>query len=411
MRIGIIGGGASGMILASKLKNKDVTIIEKNNKLGKKLLLTGNGKCNFTNMDFSCVTEIYNNEFAVNCFKKYDNISFINYFKSLGIVPKIETHKNRDYVYPNTNKSSSVYYCLYDKIISNNTKILYNTCAYDIRIEDNIFLIDIGNDQTLKFDKLVISTGGCSYKNTGSDGSFFSVIKNIGHKVTDLHPGLCPLSYKNKLDFKNSFRVNALLYVLNNEKIIYKEFGEIQFNEKSISGIPILNISNKTHLNKSLSKIYLDFSYNLLSDNDDNINTANRINELINILTLRKKELSYRKTIDFLNGFLPDELNEFIYKKCKIDKNNVFELTDENIKNIAKEIICFEIDLSDDKSFENAQITLGGVDTNYINIDSLESKIIKGLYFTGEVLDIDGICGGYNLQLAYSTASIVADNI
>ena len=170
MRIGIIGGGASGMMLAAQLKNRDVTIIERNNKLGKKLLLTGNGKCNFTNYNFTDLNHKYNNDFAISIYNKFDNISCIDFFADIGVVSKVETHKGINYIYPNSNKSLSVYYCLIDRIINNGVKILYNSLVKDVKYIDNKFILTLDDNKKLEFDKIVLATGGKSYSNTGSDG-------------------------------------------------------------------------------------------------------------------------------------------------------------------------------------------------------------------------------------------------
>ena len=395
MNIGIIGGGASGMILASKLKNKNVTLIERNNKLGKKLLLTGNGKCNYTNLNFNDLIKIYNNDFAGNLYKKYDNHSFIEYFKELGIIPKVETHKGNDYIYPNSNKSTSVYYCLLDRIMNNGVKAIYDSQVTDIVYSNNKFKVIINGNKELEFDKIVLATGGKSYKNTGSDGSGHKLAKKLGHKVIDLLPGLTALKFiideKNSYKFEGKCRVNAnISYQSTIDNCKYEEFGEIQFSDDSISGIPILNLSNKVVRDlakKSPIKMSVDFSDCLLNDIDN------------------------RKTLDFLCGYLPDEVNDVLLKVSGINNKSLERLNDSDFEKLAKSIVSFTLYINQLPSFDNAQITLGGIDVNEINLNTLESKIVKGLYFIGEIIDIEGICGGYNLQLAYSTASVVSDNI
>lgn len=196
MDIGIIGGGASGMILASMLNKHNVTLLERNNKLGKKLLLTGNGKCNFTNLSFENLDYIYNCNLAKELYKKYNNISFINYLHTLGIVAKVETHKNIKYVYPNNNKSTSVYYALLDKILQNNVIIKYDTKVLDVEKNNNKFNVKCSDNNKYIFDVLVFATGGVSYIKTGSDGSAFNILKTIGHSISQIVPGLSPLSYE-----------------------------------------------------------------------------------------------------------------------------------------------------------------------------------------------------------------------
>ena len=408
MRVGIIGGGASAMILASKLKKIDVTIIERNSKLGKKLLLTGNGKCNYTNLDFDDLGSIYNNYFALNVYKKYDNSSFIDYFKELGIVPKVEIHKGIHYVYPNSNKSTSVYYCLLDKIIVNKVKILYDKKVVDVKCNNKVFSVVCSDNAVYEFDKIVLATGGASYSKTGSDGIGYEIAKKLGHKITNIIPGLCALNYNFLV--KNVFlngkcRVNATVSY-NDIDSKFIESGELQFNEDTISGIPVLNLSSKvgrTLASKKNIELSIDFSDVLIDKND-----VEKYNKVKSFLLDRKNNTDYRRIEDFLCGYLPEEINEVIFKLAKLEGKKISELTEPDINRLADIILNFKINISYKNDFENAQITLGGVDTSQVYNETLESKLVKGLYFTGEILDIDGKCGGYNLQLAYSTASLVA---
>lgn len=410
MRIGIIGGGASAMILASKLKNGDVTILERNNKLGKKLLLTGNGKCNYTNLDFDDIKKIYNNEFAIEIYNKYNNISFIDYMKKLGIIPKVEIHKGIHYVYPNSNKSTSVYYCLLDKIINNKVKVLYNKLVKNVKYNGKVFVVVLENNEAHEFDKLVLATGGASYIKTGSDGMGYKIAKDLGHRIIDIVPGLTALNYKfsiNNIFISNKCRVNATVTYKDNEDS-FIETGELQFNEDTISGIPILNLSNKIGRKLSVKKnieFIVDFSSVLFGDSTD-LNKSERVKSF---LYERKSNIGYRKIEDFLCGYLPDEINEVIYKTTNLSTKKISDLSECDIANLAESITNMKITAIHNNSFENAQVTLGGIDVSQIDNCTLESKIVKGLYFTGEVMDIDGICGGYNLQMAYSTASLVAD--
>lgn len=405
MDIGIIGGGASGMILASMLDKHHVTILERNNKLGKKLLLTGNGKCNFTNMSFDNLEYIYNCDFARNLYKRYDNKSFINYLETLGIVSKIETHKNIDYVYPNNNKSTSVYYSLLDKINENNVNIVYNAKVISAKYINNKFEINTEDNKKHLFDRIVFASGGASYKKTGSDGSCFPILKNLGHKVNPISPGLTPLRYSieniniNKINF-TGFRVDAKVNLCDKDNLT-SEYGEIQFTKEYISGIPILNLSSKMARviddTKNDLEIVLDFSKNPA--------------DIKNILEERKKSIYYKRVEDFLCGYLPDELNIIICELLKLKNKKVKDLTSDELNNISKIITNFKVKCQRPVNFENAQITVGGIDVNEFDSDSLESKIVKGLYVIGEALDIDGICGGYNLQMCYSTASKVSDGL
>ncbi|MBP3200815.1 MAG: aminoacetone oxidase family FAD-binding enzyme [Lachnospiraceae bacterium] len=427
MDIGIIGGGASGMILASKLNKHNVTILEKNNKLGKKLLLTGNGKCNFTNMDFNNLDYIYNCKFAKTIFKRYDNYSFIEYLNSLGIVSKVETHKNIDYVYPNNNKSTSIYYALYDKIINNKINIEYNSNVINIIKKNNKFFVYTIDNKNYEFDILIFAFGGSTYAKTGSDGSCFSIVKKLGLTVNDVLPGLTPLKYKidnidvNKINF-TGFRVDAYVSIKDKDNNVLSEYGEIQFTKENVSGIPILNLSSKLARIQSSYKndidIIFDFSCNLVNSVNVsnkssyfNLSYEEKNNKVINILKLRRNLIPYKKIDDFLCGYLPDELNLIITSLLNLKNKKVSDLTDDDLINISNLIISFKIKIIKQNNYENAQISVGGIDTNEFYENSLEAKKIKGLYAIGEALDIDGICGGYNLQMCYSSASVVSNHI
>lgn len=413
MKIGIIGGGASGMMLAAQLKNKDVTIIERNNKLGKKLLLTGNGKCNFTNLNFNNLTNKYNNKFAIDIYNKFNNTSFIDFFNEIGIVSKVETHKGIDYIYPNSNKSLSVYYCLLDRITDNGVNILYNSQVKEVKKSNDKFIVILDNNK-LEFDKIVIATGGKSYSNTGSDGSGYAIAQSFGHSIIKPMPGLTALNYSfaghNNIKLSGKCRVNAKVKY-NSSGNSFEESGEIQFNEDTISGIPILNLSNKICRNfKNGENISIDIDFSHLILENENDSTLDR-DKVKSYLLNRKHNTAYRDARDFLCGYLPDEINEIILNFSGIKNKKVSDLTDNDIDSLTNNIVDFKIVINKLSSFDNAQITLGGVSVNEIDVNTLESKIIKGLYFAGEVMDIDGICGGYNLQLSYSTAAIISKSI
>lgn len=398
MEIGIIGGGASGMMLASMLKNKKVRLLEKNNKLGKKLLLTGNGKCNFTNDDFSNLDSIYNNDLAKKIYERHDKNEFLRYITQLGILPKIEVHRDKKYYYPNSNKAISVYYALYDKIIDNHIEIVYNCDVVGIKLDKGRFVVS-SKDNEYVFDKLVISTGGITYKKTGSDGVFYNVIKNIGHSIIKPVKSLCGFCYDDiDLNRIKGVRVDAKAYIKTDDNI-FCEMGEIQFTENGISGIPIMNLSRRVNRlidNGAKLNLHLDFAIG--------------VDSISKFLYNRRKDIGYKNSSDFLSGFIPDELADIILKRCGINCHKVSNIDDNLIENIAKELTDFIIFNINIPSIDNAQLTLGGVNTSDIK-DNLESKIVKNLYFIGEVVDIDGPCGGYNLQLAYSTAAEVASNI
>lgn len=406
MNIGIIGGGASGMLLASMIKNHKVSLFEKNSKLGKKLLLTGNGKCNFTNKNFNNINEIYNSNFAINIYKKFDNNSFIEYLFSIGVETEVNIHKGIEFCYPKTNKSISVYYALFDKIINNNVSIKLNTKVKDIVKNNKKFLVYTDSDK-FEFDIVVISTGGMSYSSTGSTGDGYNIAKNLGHNIIKPLPALC--GYRiSKINLGNNkgVRINTKVSAINcdNKEVIATEYGEVQFSDDSISGYPIMNLSRIIN-----RKINYGNNINLILDLTYGINNFNDSQYLIN----RRKKLFYRKKKDFLSGIIDDNISNYIFKILGINNLDmkVSEFSDNELNVIYEKIHNFEIKPNNNIGFDNAQLTIGGIDTNEIDNNTLESKIVNGLYFTGEIIDVDGKCGGYNLQFCYSSAALVNKSI
>lgn len=440
MDVAVVGGGASGMILASMFEKRNgtnLTIFEKNNKLGKKLLLTGNGKCNFTNDNFDDLDVIYNNDFAKALYKKYDNNSFIKYFESIGIEKRTEFHKNKIYYYPKSNKATSVYYNLLDKIEDNKINILYNNNVSHLDYDKNKkkFIV-VANDKIFLFDRLILSTGGITYKKTGTNiDNFLLLAHSFNHHFTNVISGLNALNIKNSSDKfltkAKSFRVECKVSCYHKfdgkDRLVYSEYGEVQFNGDIMSGIPILNIcsiisriikdnyksGSSFNANDFIKDFYISLDFLDVSESE-NINYNNKIFD-INYLFDRKKSLHYKKIHDFLCGLIPNELIDSIFdrinKKCKIDvMKKVDGLNAIDIKNIYEILRNFEIKNFEYGSIDNGQITVGGIDVSEVDNTTMQSKKISGLYFIGEMLDIDGLCGGYNLQLCYSTARALYEN-
>lgn len=314
-----------------------------------------------------------------------------------------------------SNKSTSVYYALYDKLIENGVEIVYDFNVSNIESREQKFLVSDGKN-FYEGDKIVICSGGMSYKKTGSDGSIYKILSKLGHNIIKPIPGLVGFGYNDSdLKYLKGVRAYAKVSakVYNSEKIIkeYIEIGEIQFTENYLSGIPVMNLSSK--INRYICdglkvKIIIDFYNNLFDEKNDN---EDEKAALIDYLRDRKNKIYYKLSKDFLCGFLQDEIANVIIKRSNVKCDSVRDISEKDLESIADNIINFvlkEITIGD---FNVAQITLGGIDTKDIDINTLQSRIIKNMYFAGEVIDIDGKCGGYNLQLAYSTAKIVANEI
>lgn len=414
MDIIIIGGGASGLLLAlllSENKNNNITLIEKNNKLGKKLVLTGNGKCNFTNnlfdvndlSDDSFYKQYYNNLFVKNIINKFSKNQLLDLFDKIGI-SYIDTEKyNVKYYYPRSNNSRSIFYNIYDKIVENKINIIYNEEFIDYSFNNNKYLITT-NKNKYKSDILCIATGGKSYQNTGSDGRVINIMKNHKYNILEPLPALSPLNCKNDIifDYCNNIRVLAKVTSVINDNTIESDIGEIQIQKNILSGIPIFQLSSKISrslFDKEKVRILINFLYEF--------NNFDSAFEFIK----QRKQLIYYKTVDsLLCSYINDNIILSIIKKLNINKKYIKELNDNELRNITELLFNYSIEIDKTMGFDYAQITSGGIDTNELT-ECLESKKEKDLYFIGEIVDIDGKCGGFNLQYAFSSAMVVANKI
>ena len=399
----IIGAGASGILCAieaSKNNNNHIILIEKNETIGKKLSLTGNGKCNYTNLDFNenKLDDYYNNKIVCQIFNRFNNLDLINYFESLGILSYEFKKDNFKYIYPLTNKS---------KDVINVFKNYLNKKNIEIKLEEEVIDINFENDFKIKTnnnyfhsDYLVLATGGISYIKNFKNLELHYFNKIFNFNLIKPLPGLCPVNSDDfLLNNINSFRCFCKIDLYVDNKFIKKQIGEVQFNDKSLSGIPIFQISSI--VSRMLdSKKTVEISFDFLYSSYNNKIKTNILYQLLNY--------SYNKSIyEFFLGIIPKEIiNKFI-EILKIDKYVLIKnIDDAKIKKIINLLTNYKIKISSTSNFEKSQITLGGIDVNEINISNFMSKKIKNLFLIGEMLDIDGICGGYNLQYAFTSGYI-----
>lgn len=407
MRIIVIGGGPAGMmaaITAAENGNK-VILLEKMERLGRKLLITGKGRCNITSSlpmeDFISNTP-GNGQFLYSCFKNYTNKSIIEFLKKEGLEVKEERGKR---IFPVTDKSIDVLECFKNRLKELNVDIRYNTKVIEIFSNNGKLNIKIENGTLLEANKVILATGGKSYPLTGSTGDGYKIAKQLGHTVTKIRPSLVPLECYEKnicknlqgLSLKN---VNIELKNKEKNKVIYKDFGEMIFTHFGVSGPTIL--SGSAHLvryknvdefikNKKII-LKIDFKPALSEDKLDE-----RI--LRDFLELKNKK--FKNSLDKL---LPQKLIPIIIEKSNIDsEKKVNEITKQERRKIVKLLKDFELSISDFRPIEEAIITSGGINIKEINPKTMESKIVPGLYFAGEIIDVDSYTGGFNLQIAYST--------
>lgn len=395
----IIGAGASGMMAAitAARKGNKVCILEKLDKAGKKLLATGNGKCNFTNekMNASCFHgELDFIESVLNQFSVEDCLSF---FHSIGIYPK---NKN-GYFYPNSEQAASVVNALLYELERLGVKICYEMNVRDILpSEDEVCVVTNNGNYIGKH--LIIATGLLAAPKLGSDGSLFEIIKTLGHRFHPILPALCGFNCKG-LKFKqiSGVRAHGTVKAYIDGALCEEDTGEIQFTDYGVSGIPVFQISRSLSLGL-YEKKNVEIKINLLPEFDNN--------QIIDELKHRYSLCATMPINALLNGFINQKLADMIIDKAGLDKNlyvssvSVSEL--EKIANLLQEIT---VRVTNYRDFEFAQVCTGGIPVEDIQWETLESKFTSNVHFTGEILDVDGICGGYNLHFAWATGYIAGN--
>ena len=391
-------------ITAAEFGN-DVTIIEKNSSFGKKLLITGKGRCNITSslyMSEFIKNTPGNGQFLYSAFQNYTNKDIIEFLKKQGLEVK-EERGNR--IFPVTDKSIDVLKCFENKINELKIKKILNTRVEKILIQNNCVIGVRTNNEMIKTNKVILATGGRSYPLTGSTGDGYIIATNLGHKITPIKPSLVPLVVHEKEECKKlqglSLRnVKIKITDLVKQKIIYDDFGEMIFTHFGISG-PII-LSGSAHLvrYKDIGSLLKDGKIKLQID----LKPALSESQLDDRILRDFKEFKNKQFKHSLDKLLPQKIIPVIIEKSGIDgEKRVNEITKEERKKLISVLKDFELTIKDFRPVEEAIITSGGIDIKEINPKTMESKIIKGLYFAGEIIDVDSYTGGFNLQIAYST--------
>lgn len=388
----IVGAGASGLTaaIAAARQGSSVLVIEQKDKAGKKILATGNGKCNFTNMIQK--PECYRSDdsaFAMKVLSYFDVNKTLQFFGELGIYPK-----NRDgYLYPNSEQAASVVQVLLMECERLKVTFQYNETVQEIKKPDYTV---ITKERIYYGRTLILSTGGCASAKLGSDGSGYQLAKSLGHTIIKPLPALVQLKSPAKYcKTVSGVRTAAKITAYSKQRMLAKEEGEILFTDYGISGIPVLQISryvakevdqgNKVHL-------ILDFLPQ----------TSQK--ELVKLLKQRIQQNPDKNLEEMMIGLLNHKLNYIIIKEAELDVyQNGKLLKDQEFNHLVKQIKEFNMPISATNSFDNAQVSAGGISTREINDKTMESMRSPKLYLTGELIDVDGTCGGYNLQWAWST--------
>lgn len=399
----VIGGGPSGMMAAIKASEKNsVVLIEKNEKLGKKLYITGKGRCNVTNG--KDIGEFFdyipgNPHFLYSSLYSYTNIDTMNFFKERGVKLKIE---RGDRVFPESDRSSDIINALKRELENRNVDVMLNTRVIKLNIENNkVTSVVTENKNIVKGDYFIICTGGLSYPQTGSTGDGYSFAKSAGHSVTSLKPSLVPIEIEETFikELQGLSLKNVELSIKADKNILYKDFGEMLFTHFGISGPIVLSSSRVVAERKNLKAV---------------INLKPALSEEELDKRIQRDFLKYNNK-DFknaLNELLPQKLINIIIKLSNIDEGKkVNSITKEERKKLGHLIQNFTLTVKGLRPIAEAIITIGGVDVKEVDPSTLKSKIINNLCFAGEVLDVDAYTGGYNIQIAFSTGYLAGANI
>ncbi|MEE0865191.1 MAG: NAD(P)/FAD-dependent oxidoreductase [Clostridia bacterium] len=410
MKVIVIGGGPAGMMAAisSAENGNDVVILEKMQSLGRKLLITGKGRCNITSsldIDEFIKNTPGNGMFLYSVYKQFTNQDIIELLREEGLEVKVE-RGNR--IFPVTDKSIDVLKCFTKRIKKLNIKVEYETKVEEILVEDNKVIGVIANGKTIKTDKVILATGGKSYPLTGSTGDGYELVRKLGHTITEIKPSLVPLECYDiemckKLQGLSLRNVNIQFKDIEKNKIIYDDFGEMLFTHFGVSGPTILSASahlvryNNIEEQLKNKKIILNIDYKPALSEE-------KLDERILRDFYKQKNKEFKNS---LVDLLPNKLIETIVEKSNINPSKkVNEITKEERKNLVKLLKNFKLGISRFRPIEEAIISSGGINIKEINPKTMESKIIEGLYFAGEIIDVDSYTGGFNLQIAYSTGYV-----
>ncbi|MCR5143929.1 MAG: NAD(P)/FAD-dependent oxidoreductase [Lachnospiraceae bacterium] len=412
----VVGGGASGMMsaIAAADAGNEVILLESNEKLGKKIYITGKGRCNFTNAsDIEDVFEavVSNKKFMYSAFYTFTNSDVLDFFEKAGMPYKIE-RGNR--AFPVSDHSSDVIKTLEKSMKSKGVKVFLHTFVSEILTEDyfenekskyirKIIGVRLKNGDVLNCDNVILANGGNSYQTTGSDGNGYKLAKKLGLKVTDIRPALVPLVTKEGyIPFLQGLSLkNVSISIFNGNKKLYEDFGEMLFTHFGISGPIVLSASS--YISKYLPgelKAYIDLKPAL---------SAEQLDKRL----LREFDENQNKQIkSIIPHILPNKMSSVFLDLAGIDENTVINsITRQQRENMVNVMKHFPMTIIDTRGFKEAIVTQGGVGIKEINPSTMETKKVKGLYVVGELLDLDALTGGFNLQIAWSTGYLAGSSI
>lgn len=400
----VIGGGAAGMIAAgiAGQKGYDVELFEKNDKLGKKIFISGKGRCNFTNAsDIETIIEniVSNPYFLYSALYSFTNDDLREFFNKLGVPSKVE-RGNR--VFPQSNKSNDIIKALYKFLNNNHVNVHFNQNVDKILVKDKkIYGIQLESGKQYMSDIVILATGGLSYPKTGSTGYGLKMAKELGHNIISPLPSLVPIVIKE--DWIKSLQGlslrNVEMTLWEKNKRMKQEFGEMVFTHYGVSGPIVLSLSSY------MKPPYGKYSLNL------NLKPALSKEQLDMRLQRDFEKYSRKQFKNTLQDLLPKKMIPIIISLSNIDENKfVHQITKDERRKLAYLLQNLKLSVATLRPISTAIVTSGGIDTREINPSSMESKIIENLYFAGEVIDVDGLTGGFNLQIAFSTGYLAGMN-
>ena len=421
MKVVVVGGGPAGMMAAitASENGNEVYLLEKNNKLGKKLLITGKGRCNITSsLDMKeFISNVPGNgKFLYSVFDNYTNIDIINFLKKHGVNVK-EERGNR--IFPISDKSIDVLKAFEDELKNKHVKIKFNSKVTNIEIEEDKvkfvqYIDENGENKKIKIDKVILATGGKTYSMTGSTGDGYEIAQKLGHTITEIKPSLVPLTSSGTslnvckelqgLSLKN---VGIKIIDTSKNKVIYEDFGEMLFTHFGVSGPIILSASAHLLRYKNINTLLKEQNIKLVIDLKPAL-SIEKLDLRIQRDFLEEKNKEYKNS---LNNLLPQKLIKPVIRISEINADKkVNEITREERIKIVSLLKKFTITISGFRPIEEGIVTSGGISTKEINPKTMESKLIKGLFFAGEIIDVDAYTGGFNLQIAYSTGYTAGRN-
>lgn len=403
--VAVLGGGPAGMMAAyaAACQGRKVVLVEKNEKLGKKLFITGKGRCNLSNdcdrQDFF-EQVVRNPKFLMSSFNRLSNHALVDLFEKYGLHTKVERGGR---IFPVSDKSSDVIKALTKMLNGEGVEVLLNTKVHTVTKDKTGFILDAGK-RKIDCQKLILATGGLSYPQTGSTGDGYKWAEAFGHRIVQTHPALVPLedSYNFCAQMQGLTLKNVAFTLFQNNTPIYAEQGELLFTHFGLSGPVVLSASSYIDFNKKMTGLYavIDLKPALHTEKLD----ARLLRDI--------KENSNKQLKTYIPALLPSKMVQPFLEQAQLNgQKPLNSMTKEERKRLNENLKNFRIEIAGPRPIEEGIITAGGVDIKQVDPKTMESRVVSGLYFAGELLDVSALTGGFNLQIAFSTGFCAGTSI